>query len=1259
MKKIILSLICSVLALPVLAADLTNYIYGKAMVGDVDGLRSLTSMGYSLEAKDEDGNTAYCLAVFRRNQTAIRTLEQAGANVNPRCMKTVPIVTESMIYEAAHNRNIKQITVWQEYGVPVDLVNSTDGNTALCHAVYEKDCEAIDILLKAGASEYHTCMRRVPQKVRKELDCKPVIIDWERVGLTMLGAGLVAGGVAVALSGGGSSGESCAINQHWDGEKCVSCPGMQCWDGNACRVAYKGEYTDPITNRCLKIAPPPYTDGTYTPASFETNEYKAGGFLGAIGASSAYAHGYSGYIVSRWPSGDYSYFGALTNGQVSEQGESKDITDYRYAVGILSTGTEIKNTTVTDDSGNETIVRYVNKDLAYQETTTDEDENETTVWKGNLATNTSGNLFGYNFDYGYIKYKDKAETATTYPGSQAWTYNESTHVFVIESAHQNDRFDGASAKASYYSGSVFYFTGTNRSSLGNYDKTQVLLVLKSSECSSGYCGIASADGTSPLPYKLVDLKLCGSDYYCLAPPPNIDGYIYTTDYNDPNAGYEYDPSNPAPHYYLNDAGSKDRSWNQGTLLAGIIAALKNDQGMHGVSYNAEVIPAVADIFRPITYNAIETLVKSGANVILQDVVFASSADYPSAGYVTSTKTMEDVYGTDTSNAYKYLASTGTIFVVGTGTNGANDISSGIVSYTSSAQSYQKDATISAGAPLASDGSDLSKLFLSVAAVQENTSATPYGGYTLTTYSQPCGSTASFCLSAPGGTGITGTAGSYGNLYSTVSTADGHTEYNWGEDYGTSAAAAVVAGSAVLLKGAYPHLSNQEIVTLLKQTATPLGACAGADSSIDTCTNVTDSSGNVIGKYSTLYGWGLVNLDAATNPVGALWVHNGNSASINPYIGVYSISGSGLSTSSVMSQTLLNTLPSSFAAFDSFNRPFAINTSSFVTARSARKSFDDDFKAFMHGRDVTQVEANDQFSMTYAPRTSDRSSPMKTGLMEMNVALDKSKFGFYYTEDTLNSRGNYFERVLNNPFVQIQEAYGAEANYNLTPKLSVGMNFATGKNGFLGDGDKHYKAPENRISMVATEAAYQATKSVMFKASYGVMKEQDSVLGMTGTGAFKLSGANTNFVSASVEIKPTDKFKLNLAYTYGWTTPNQTEGLMNLSRLTADGFAAVAQYDLGSDNMLGLSVSSPLRVRSGKVAFDLPVGRSATDDTIYRETFTGAMKPTARELDFALFYRDALTDALTIQSELGLRLHPDHQKDANTDYRAMFGLKWDY
>ena len=57
MKKIIVAFLCSLIVLPAMAeSTIINYIYGKAMVGDVEGLRTLSSSGYSLETKDDDGN---------------------------------------------------------------------------------------------------------------------------------------------------------------------------------------------------------------------------------------------------------------------------------------------------------------------------------------------------------------------------------------------------------------------------------------------------------------------------------------------------------------------------------------------------------------------------------------------------------------------------------------------------------------------------------------------------------------------------------------------------------------------------------------------------------------------------------------------------------------------------------------------------------------------------------------------------------------------------------------------------------------------------------------------------------------------------------------------------------------------------------------------------------------------------------------------------------------------------------------------------
>ena len=200
----------------------------------------------------------------------------------------------------------------------------------------------------------------------------------------------------------------------------------------------------------MNSAPPPYTDGTYTPDSFKTDEYKKGGFLQHINASSAYAHGYTGYIVSRVKDNN---FGQLTNGQSSDPGQAKDITSNRIAVAVLSTGTEIKNTiSGTDENGNPIYSRYVNMDLAVENPKLDENGNVVKntsgqvvgngTWSGNLAHDSSGQLFGYNFDYGY-----------KVNGSQAMNFSNDGWHPVDPNARKAETLQ----TNSYYSGTQAYF----------------------------------------------------------------------------------------------------------------------------------------------------------------------------------------------------------------------------------------------------------------------------------------------------------------------------------------------------------------------------------------------------------------------------------------------------------------------------------------------------------------------------------------------------------------------------------------------------------------------------------------------------------------------------------------------------------------------------------------------------------------------------------------------------------------------------------
>ena len=104
------------------------------------------------------------------------------------------------------------------------------------------------------------------------------------------------------------------------------------------------------------------------------------------------------------------------------------------------------------------------------------------------------------------------------------------------------------------------------------------------------------------------------------------------------------------------------------------------------------------------------------------------------------------------------------------------------------------------------------------------------------YSNHCGAASTFCIAAPG----RHYAPSGPNGYVTVQ--------------GTSFAAPTVGGSLAILKQAFPSLGNDELVTRLFATANKTG----------------------IYEVASIYGQGLVDLDAATQPVGQGQIPIGNS-----------------------------------------------------------------------------------------------------------------------------------------------------------------------------------------------------------------------------------------------------------------------------------------------------------------------------------------------------------------------------------------------
>ena len=174
--------------------------------------------------------------------------------------------------------------------------------------------------------------------------------------------------------------------------------------------------------------------------------------------------------------------------------------------------------------------------------------------------------------------------------------------------------------------------------------------------------------------------------------------------------------------------------------------------------------------------------------------------------------------------------------------------------------------------------DLQGHFVNVVAVDKNNN--------LALYSNQCGITQNYCIAAPG--------------------SGWNTE---AKDYasGTSFAAPVVSGAIATIKEAFPYMKSEEITQLLFVTAQDLGE-TGVDS---------------------VYGWGLLDMEKATRPVGTPKIVLANDT-IQP---LNSINVSGSAAGAIKNANV------KIAFVDDFGRAFTTNLSDNVNVVPYGRGFE--------------------------------------------------------------------------------------------------------------------------------------------------------------------------------------------------------------------------------------------------------------------------------------------------------------------------------
>ena len=258
---------------------------------------------------------------------------------------------------------------------------------------------------------------------------------------------------------------------------------------------------------------------------------------------------------------------------------------------------------------------------------------------------------------------------------------------------------------------------------------------------------------------------------------------------------------PGFEYVEYKVGTFDRI-GHGTQMAGILAANKDDHGMHGVAFNAQLIPfrfgddnepfffdsEIAQSWQAGFDNGARILNNSWANAIpATEINEARYNQVMPESLVTARKLVRD----------------GAVFVFPTG----NEL--------------RREPLAEPGLPLAVP--ELEKGWIAVVALKSDGSA-------INAKSNYCGVAAAWCIAVPGGDSGAGqgllTTGKDGDYVQTA---------------GTSPAAALVSGALAALHSRYPELTAQQVRERLLATANRTGLYANSEA----------------------YGRGLMDLEAAS------------------------------------------------------------------------------------------------------------------------------------------------------------------------------------------------------------------------------------------------------------------------------------------------------------------------------------------------------------------------------------------------------------
>ena len=488
--------------------------------------------------------------------------------------------------------------------------------------------------------------------------------------------------------------------------------------------------------------------------------------------------------------------------------------------------------------------------------------------------------------------------------------------------------------------------------------------------------------------------------------------------------------------------------------------------------------------------------------------------------------------------------------------------------------------------------------------------------TLASFSNRCGVAAKWCIAAPGEDMLVAYLGP--NSPTDPTPARGYSRGG----VGTSYAAPLVAGGLAVLKHYFRgQMGNTQILARLYQTADRDSDATQPDSVAEgeQCPAHLNTDEDRECELSSTHGWGLMDLDAATEPVGGMTIALGNALSGKRVAAASSLLRSGGPTGNALAAAFRGR---EVAVFDELNAPFWLGLDGF-THTAARPALEDRLTRFMRSE----------------RRDGIRAGASLDGIVETPFASTRMQLGINRTAGEWWSGGHA----------------------SLVPVDYGGLSLA------LGEGELRASAlaaapalnnrlgGEVRVPEAGVVLAWQPPSSAL-GLQFGALREFRSSLGTNASGAFGKLSSGVAFAGTGFDTAVGD-WGIRAEAELGVTGSDASGGMVKeVSTVATSAFSLSAERAFEDGDRLRFSLSQPLRVERGRMQLTVPTGRTKRGEVV-RSVVNAPLTPSGRQIDIGADWRRP-ADAIGGTPRFGatVSFQPDHTVGRTPELTLLAGYR---